>query len=154
MRALAWCLAAALALAGCKSEDKKAPDPAKPPPTPGEMKEKATETAEQVKEKADTAADRAKEALEVARDKVKEAGEVVVDKTTEALSDAKGLREALTQLEGRLKEALADVQNATTEDARNVAKAALTKLREEKEQLEEKMSALSKEEKMKLNQAP
>jgi DNA repair exonuclease SbcCD ATPase subunit len=145
MRALAWCLAAALALAGCKSDDKKEPEPAKRPPTPGEMKEKAAETAEQMKEKAETAADKAKAALDTATEKMKAAGEVAVDKTAEALTDAKGLREALAAIEARLKKAAEDVQNASTEDARKAAAAALEKLKQEKVRLEERLAALRKD---------
>jgi hypothetical protein len=148
MRALAWCLAAALALAGCKSDDKsQEPEPAKPPPTPGEMKEKAAETAEQMKEQAATAADKAKAALETAKDEMKAAGEVAADRTTEALADAKGLREALAHLESRIKKAAEDVQKASSGEARDVAEAALEKLKLEKQKLEERLAALRKDEK-------
>jgi colicin import membrane protein len=151
MRARAWYLAAVLALAGCKSEDKpKQADPAPaPPPTPAEMKEKAAESAEQVKEKAETAADKAKAAIEAAKDRMQAAGEVAVDKAADALTDAKGLREALVLLEGRINKAIEDMKNAPSDDARQTAAAALEKLAQEKQKLQDRLAALAKDAKAK-----
>lgn len=124
MRLITSLLAAALALAGCKEDKPK---------------------AEAEKTKLDTATDKAKEVLETAKDRASEmgkrAGEAVEnakDRATDTV-DPEALKKALVALDEKISKGLTDIQNASTDDARKAAVAAIEKLKQEKEEIEAKL---------------
>jgi hypothetical protein len=153
VRALAHLLAATLALAGCKSDDKpKAPPPAeKPPelPTAGTAKDQASEAVDTAKETADSAADKTKRALDAVRDRAqaagdmaRAAGDLARDRAAEAITDAKALRELLATLDDQIAKGLDRVKEAASDADRATATAALEKLKAEKQKLEARIAEL------------
>ena len=122
MRIIAACLGATVALAGCKSDDKK---PTKSETTTEKVKEKVKETAEEVKEKAGDVIDKAKE----------RAGELG-EKTKVKLDLSEILRRNLAKLEVKISQAVQDIEKAPNDETRQKVKAELEKLQAEKQKLE------------------